>query len=103
MKRSTDLIELKRLEVECIIGVYPRERIQTQPLVVHLALETDSRVAGRGGGLASTIDYSQIAGEVKFLLEGCRFELIEEAAEAIAAGDGWRWMPKSLFIAVWVP
>ena len=85
MKRSTDLIELKRLEVECIIGVYPRERIQTQPLVVHLALETDSRVAGRGGGLASTIDYSQIAGEVKFLLEGCRFELIEEAAEAIAA------------------
>ena len=85
MKRSVDRIELKRLEVECIIGVYPRERVQSQPLVVHLTLQTDTREAGRGGGLSSTIDYSQLAGEVKFLLEACRFELIEEAAEAIAA------------------
>jgi len=85
MKRTADLIELKRLEVECIIGVYPRERVEKQMLVVHLGLETDTRSAGRGGGLSATIDYSQIAGEVRFLLEACEFELIEEAAEAIAA------------------
>ena len=85
MKRTSDLIELKRLEVECIIGVYPRERVEKQILIVHLGLETDTREAGRGGGLSSTIDYSQIAGEVRFLLEACEFELIEEAAEAIAA------------------
>ena len=85
MKRTSDVIELKRLEVECIVGVYPRERVEKQPLIVHLSLETDTREAGRGGGLRSTIDYSQIAGEVRFLLEACQFELIEEAAEAIAA------------------
>jgi FolB domain-containing protein len=85
MNRPSDLIELKRLEVECIIGVYPRERVEKQSLIVHLGLETDTSKAGRGGGLAATIDYSQIAGEVRFLLEACEFELIEEAAEAIAA------------------
>ena len=87
MKRTADLIELKRLEVEeCIIGVYPRERVEKQILVVHLGLETDTRNAGRGGGLSATIDYSQIAGEGKISFGSMRkFELIEEAAEAIAA------------------
>ena len=85
MERTLDVIELRKLEVECLIGVYPRERVTPQKLVLDVALETDSRPAGLGAGLEATIDYSQIAGELTFILEGAHFELIEEAAEALAA------------------
>lgn len=85
MERILDVIELRKLEVECIIGVYPHERVTPQKLILKVELETDSRSAGRGGGLKATIDYSQIAGELRFILEGAHFELIEEAAEALAA------------------
>src|SRR5690606_14613486 len=70
--------------VDCVVGVYPSERTHPQPLLVDLALHFDARPAARGGGLAASIDYARLAGEVRFLLAACRFYLLETAAEALA-------------------
>ena len=93
MTTTFDKIEVHNLDVDCIIGVYPEERESKQKLIVQLALELDTRAAGRGGGLQATIDYAQLAGEVRFLLESCQFVLLEEAAEAIAA---WVLAPRRI-------
>jgi dihydroneopterin aldolase len=81
--RPLDVIELRGLTVDCIVGVYRRERVAAQPLKLDVALYLDTREAAVGGRLAHTIHYGRLAGELRFLLEACRFELLESAAEAV--------------------
>lgn len=69
------------MTVECVVGVYGAERNRTQPLTVKLELFLDTRGVA---SLSGTVDYARLAGEVRFLLECCRFKLLETAAEALA-------------------
>ncbi|MCP3059146.1 dihydroneopterin aldolase [Myxococcus sp. K38C18041901] len=81
---SLDVIELRGLTVDCIVGVYNRERVLAQPLRLDVALFLDTRNAATGGRLAHTVNYGRLAGELRFLLEACRFELLESAVEAVS-------------------
>ncbi len=79
-----DLIRITGLEVECVVGVYPHERDTPQTLRVDLELESPTEAAARNERLRDTVDYAAIAGQVAFLLESCRFRLLETAAHALA-------------------
>jgi dihydroneopterin aldolase len=81
--RPLDVIELRGLTVDCIVGVFNRERLAAQPLRLDVALFLDTRAAAAGGRLAHTVNYGRLAGELRFLLEACRFELLESAVEAV--------------------
>ncbi len=81
--RPLDVMELRGLTVDCIVGVYNRERVAAQPLRLDVALFLDTRGAATGGKLAHTVHYGRLMGELRFLLEACRFELLESAAEAV--------------------
>ena len=81
--RPLDVISLSAMTVNCVVGVYGAERNKTQPLSVKLELFVDTRGAS-AAGIAATVDYARLAGEVRFLLEACRFWLLEHAAEALA-------------------
>lgn len=80
-----DTLRIRGLRVDCVVGVYPSERTQPQPLIVDLSLRVDARAAGRGGGLAASVDYARLAGEIRFLLGAGRFYLLESAAEALCS------------------
>lgn len=82
--RPLDVIELRGLTVDCIVGVYNRERVSAQPLRLDVALFLNTRNAATGGRLAHTVNYGRLAGELRFLLEACRFELLESAVEAVS-------------------
>lgn len=81
--RPLDVISLQAMTVDCIVGIYGDERNRTQPLTVQLELFLDTRPAS-SAGITGTVDYARLAGEVRFLLESCRFKLLETAAEALA-------------------
>jgi dihydroneopterin aldolase len=81
--RPLDIIELRGLQVDCIVGVYRRERMKAQPLRLDVALFLDTREAAVGGRLGRTVHYGRLAGELRFLLEAGRFELLESAAETV--------------------
>jgi dihydroneopterin aldolase len=81
--RPLDVIEVRGLTVDCIVGVYRRERVALQPLQLDVALFLDTRQAALAGRLARTVHYGRLEGELRFLLESCRFELLESAAEAV--------------------
>ncbi|MFP2912659.1 dihydroneopterin aldolase [Pyxidicoccus sp. 3LFB2] len=81
--RPLDIIELRGLTVDCIVGVFNRERFTAQPLRLDVALFLDTRNAATGGRLAHTVNYGRLAGELRFLLEACRFELLESAVDAV--------------------
>lgn len=78
-----DRIEIRGLEVECIIGAYPSERECPQPLRVDLELSVDTQRAARTDLLEDTLDYEFIAVQVVFLLQSCRFRLLETAAQTL--------------------
>jgi dihydroneopterin aldolase len=65
------------------VGVYRSERVAAQPLRLDVALFLDTREAAVDGRLAHTVHYGRLAGELRFLLEACRFELLESAAETV--------------------
>lgn len=81
--RPLDVMQLRGLTADCIVGIYNRERVTPQPLRLDVALFLDTRQAAVGGKLANTVHYGRLAGELRFLLDACRFELLESAAEAV--------------------
>lgn len=78
-----DRIHLDGLRVDCVVGVYPRERTTPQPLIVDTTLFVDTRVAARSERLAHTVHYGLVADQLRFLLTTCRFRLLETAAHAL--------------------
>lgn len=80
-----DRIIAKGLRFQACHGVLATEKIDPQTFEVDLIMEIDTRAAGRSDDLHDTIDYSVIHNEVKGIVEGKCFNLIEALAEAIAA------------------
>jgi dihydroneopterin aldolase len=79
-----DCIELNGLEVDCVVGCYPRERHLPQRLRLDLAMYFSTEQAARKEALSASIDYSAIAAQLGFLLRSCEFRLLETAAHALA-------------------
>jgi len=80
-----DLIRIRGLEIDCIVGVRPLEREREQRVHLELALGLDLAPAGRSGRIALTCDYDQVATEVISMLRFRRYHLIEMATEEVAA------------------
>lgn len=79
-----DLIEIRGLPVWCVVGVYAHERNVPQKLVVDVGMETSVEDAAVHERLRETLDYAAISAQIRFLLESCRFRLLETAAHALA-------------------
>lgn len=82
---ASDRVCLRELQLQAIIGVYPHERLHRQRLTLDLAMELDIRSSATSLVLAQTVDYAKIARDLRLLLQGAQFHLLETAAEAIAA------------------
>lgn len=80
-----DIIRIHRLELDCIVGIRPQERLHQQRVRLDLAMHADVSQAGRTGRISMTADYDQAAHEVAALLSFRRYHLIEMAAEEVAA------------------
>ncbi len=81
--RIDDAIIVRELAVECILGVYPRERDQPQLVLVDVELALDLNHAATHADLTHTIDYSDLAREVTFIMQASRFRLVETAAYSL--------------------
>jgi FolB domain-containing protein len=80
-----DVIRIRGLEFDCIVGLRPLEREREQRVHIELALGLDLAPAGRSGRIALTCDYTEIAEEVMAMLRFRRYQLIEMATEELAA------------------
>lgn len=78
-----DCIRIEGVRVECVVGVYPHERGMTQPLSLDAELVLDLERAGEAERLRHSIDYAAMTHQLVFLLEHCRFRMLETAAHAL--------------------
>lgn len=79
-----DIIAIRELEVECVVGVNPDERDRRQPLWLDVELRVDTEHAAVTERISKTVDYDAISAQLMFLLKSCRFGLLETAAHVLA-------------------
>lgn len=85
MRKNLDSLELCGLEVACIIGDLPGERVTEQTLVIDLTLMLDLSRAARSDTLCDTVDYAKLSAEIRVALRLAECRMLERAAECVAA------------------
>lgn len=80
-----DIIFIRDLRVQTLIGVYPEERIAPRTLLLDLELGTDIRPAAVQDRLDDTLDYQAVAERIIAFAATCEAQLVETLAEQIAA------------------
>jgi dihydroneopterin aldolase len=81
----SDWIRIRGLKVDCVVGVYPRERDMVQPLHLDADLCLDTEPAARRERLTLSVNYAAIGAQLAFLLRSCRFRMLETAAHALCS------------------
>lgn len=79
-----DTIEIKNLEVQCNIGVPEEERANPQSLWITARLTPSQSFDHLGDAIESTIDYHEVATELKLLAAIKQRKLIETLATDMA-------------------
>jgi len=79
-----DIIFLRGLEVECIIGFIDWERRVKQTVVIDLELPVDCRAASVRDEVEDTLDYKKVAKRVIAFIEASEFKLVETLANRLA-------------------
>ena len=80
-----DIVFVRELRADTVIGVYDWERTVRQSVLLDLEMATDIRRAAGADALEHTLDYAAISQRVVSFIEGSEFELIETMAEQVAA------------------
>ena len=80
-----DIVYIRELRADTIIGVYDWERAVRQTVVLDLELATDNRRAAASDQIGDALDYAALSDRVLAFIEGSEFQLIETMAEQVAA------------------
>jgi dihydroneopterin aldolase len=85
MHRFTEeTVKINALRFPCIIGVNPEERTTEQPLVVTVTFRGDFTRAAETEDLKHTVNYSDVAHEIREFARAGRFRLLETLARRLA-------------------
>lgn len=83
-KMKSDIVYIRELEVETVIGIFDWERECRQIVSIDFDLGFDIRAAARSDDIADALDYKAISHRVRDFVAASNFQLIEALAEAIA-------------------
>lgn len=98
-----DLIIIKGLRFDCIVGINPPERINPQPLQLDLEIGTDIGISAASEDIRSTVDYGEIAIGVETFVRTGQFLLLETLAEQTTKMILDRWIVRSVRLTVLKP
>ncbi len=79
-----NIVYIRGLRAQAVIGVYDWERDIRQPLVLDLEMASDTTRAAASDALAHALDYAAISQRVLALVEASEYQLLETLAEAVA-------------------
>jgi dihydroneopterin aldolase len=79
-----DLVYLRDLRIECVIGVYEWERRLKQSLYIDLDMAADIARAAKSDAIEDTLDYKAVAKRLQQFIGESQFQLVETLAERVA-------------------
>jgi dihydroneopterin aldolase len=80
-----DIVYIRSLQVETVIGIYDWEREIRQAVVLDLEMGTDIRQAALTEDIESTLNYKSVCDRLIEFISTSEFLLVETMAEEIAA------------------
>jgi len=84
VSNSVDLVFIRELQVNTIIGVYDWERGVRQTVVLDLEMATDNKRAAASDDIADALNYAAVSSRLLEFIENSEFQLIETMAEQVA-------------------
>ena len=79
-----DIIFLKDLKIETVVGIYDWERKIKQTVILDLEMATDVKKAASSDKIEDALDYKAVAKRLIRFVGDSEFELVETLAERIA-------------------
>ncbi|MBV0934480.1 dihydroneopterin aldolase [Marinobacterium weihaiense] len=79
-----DIVYIRELEVETVIGIYDWEREVRQTVSLDLEMGTDIRAAAATEDIDNTLNYKTVAKRLIAFISESEFLLVETMAEEIA-------------------
>jgi FolB domain-containing protein len=79
-----DKVFIRDLRIQAIIGIREWERQTPQEVLINVVLQTDTRPAAISDDILDCVDYSELAKEIRALVEAARRFTVEALAEDIA-------------------
>lgn len=79
-----DIIFIKDLKIECVIGIWDWERATTQTVRVDLEIGTDISKAAASDDIDDTLDYKALSRRLQEVATAESFGLVEKLAETLA-------------------
>ncbi len=79
-----DIVFLRELRIETVIGIYDWEREIKQPVVLDLEMASDVRKGAASERIEEALDYKAVAKRLIQFVGESRFQLVETLAERCA-------------------
>jgi dihydroneopterin aldolase len=79
-----DIVFLRGLRVDTVIGIYDWERQIKQTVILDLEMATDVCKAAATDDIKDTLDYKAVAKRVESFIKESKFQLVETMAERCA-------------------
>ena len=80
-----DIVFIRQLRADTVIGVYDWERKVRQTVVLDLEMAADNRRAAARDGIGDALDYAAVSARLLSFIEKSEFRLIESLAEQVAS------------------
>jgi dihydroneopterin aldolase len=91
-----DIVYIRELQVQTVIGIYDWEREVRQAVSLDLEMGTDIREAAATEDIENTLNYKSVSKRLIDFIEGSEFLLVETMAEEVAQlvmqEFGVRWL-----------
>lgn len=79
-----DIIYIRGLEIETVIGIFDWEQKITQTVCLDLEFSADIEKSAQTDRIEDTLDYKKICKRIIAFVEESRFQLVETLAQRIA-------------------
>jgi dihydroneopterin aldolase len=79
-----DIVYIKALRVDAVIGVFEWERGIRQPVLIDLDMAVDCAPAAENDDIRLALDYASVSERITRLVSESGFQLVEALAEKIA-------------------
>ncbi|MGH8475895.1 MAG: dihydroneopterin aldolase [Methylococcales bacterium] len=79
-----DIIFLRGLEIETIIGIYDWERAARQTVILDIEMGCDIRKAAESDAIEDALDYKAVSKRLISFVETSQFFLVERLSDEIA-------------------
>ena len=84
MSNNRDIVYIRELQVETIIGIFDWEREIKQTVSIDIEMATDIRKAAATDSIEYALNYKEVGKRIISFVESSEFQLVETMAEQIA-------------------